>query len=348
MFKRILSVALAIVMVMAMAAVAVSAAEVSNSAGADATSEATGTSGKIYFDASKWNNVTQIYCHIWINGGDQFYGWKSAEEKCTNVSGSLWEYDLSKLDGSSYITGGLKANEDYCLIFHADTGLQGYDTTFGTECIGDRAYLTGKTIENPVDSEKLGYETVWSKNSSKYGPHFAISSIGNFLGTVLCPNESSTKVIGDWLITYSDSQYCDPVEVLADALPKFGVKDVTTVMAYIMTQDLGISSADKMQSQLEDAYKAAYGEEVTIDTTEVEKKKEEIKNNGGSTAGISADEPSESASSTGSSGSTGASSGSNSSGTGSDGQNDTILFVLAAIMLVSAGAFVVTRKRAED
>jgi len=347
MFKRILSVALAILMVMAMAAVAVSAAEVSNPAGADTTDAATGTSGKIYFDASKWNNVTQIYCHIWINGGDQFYGWKSAEEKCKNVSGSLWEYDLSALDGSSYISGGLKAGEDYCLIFHADTGLQGYDTTFGLECIGDRATMTGNQIENPIDSEKKGYETVWSKNSSKYGPHFAISSIGNFLGKVLCPNESSTKVIGDWLINYSDSQYCDPVEVLAKALPKFGVKDVTTVMAYIMTQDLGISNPDKMQKQLEEAYKAAYGEEVTIDTNEVDKKKEEIKNNGGSTAGVSSDEPSENAGTTGS-GSTGVSgSGSNSSGTGSDGQNDTILFVLAAIMLVAAGAFVATRKRTE-
>ena len=341
MFKRILAVALAILMVMSMAAIAVSAAEVSNSAGADSSSEATGTSGIIRFNAAGWNNVTQIYCHIWINGGEEFYGWKNPAEKCTKVNGSLWEYDLSKLDASTELTGGLKSNEDYCVIFHADTGLQTYDATFGTACIGDMLKLTGNQIENPIDSNKKGYEAVWARNSSKYGPHLAISSIGNFLGSKLCPNESGTKVIGDWLIGYSDSQFCDPVEVLTKALPKFGVKDITAVMAYIKTQDMGISDPKKMQSQLEEAYEAAYGTSVKIDEDEVNKKQEQLEQSGGDTSSISDDAPS--------SGSTGAggSSSTNNSGTGADGQNDTILFVLAAIMLLAAGAFVVSRKRTE-
>lgn len=333
--KKFISGLLALLIVTSMAVVSV--------CGADTSSEATGTSGKIYFDASKWNNVTQIYCHIWINGGAKFFGWKLPQEKCTNVSGSLWEYDLSILDESTEIEGGLKADEDYCLIFHADTGVQGYDTTFGLECIGDRAYTTDKQIENPMDSEKKGYETLWSKNSSKYGPHLAISSIGNFLGTVLCPNESGTKVIGDWLIAYSGSQYCDPVEVLSKALPKFGVKDITTVMAYINTKDTGISDPKKMQSQLEEAYEMAYGVKETIDEKELEEKQKQIEENDGNTDGVSEDEPKETVSNL-----VEAKPGTEDlSGTGADGQNNTNLIILAFIMLVATGVFIVCRKKKE-
>lgn len=340
MFKRILAVALAIVMVMAMAAVAVSAAEVENPAGADTSSESTGTSGVIYFNAAGWNNVTQIYCHIWVNGGEEFYGWKNPAEKCTKVNGSVWQYDLSALDASTDLPGGLKSNEDYCIIFHADTGLQTYDSTFGTACIGDRLSMTGKQIENPLDSNKKGYEATWAKNSSKYGPHLAISSVGNFLGSKLCPNETGTKVIGDWLIGFSGTMFCDPVEVLTKALPKFGVKDITAVMAYVTANNDGIYSNDTIQEQLEKAYKAAYGEEVKIDDKEVENKKNQLEQSGGDTNAISDD------ASTGS-GTPGGSTNNNVSGSDPDGQNDTILFVLAAIMLVSAGAFVVSRKRTE-
>lgn len=352
MFKRILAVALAIVMVMSMAVIAASAAEVSNSAGADTSSEATGTSGVLYFDATGWNNVSQIYCHIWVNGGDAFYAWKASAEKCTKVSGSLWSFDLSILDDSTTVSGGLKAGEDYCVIFHADTGLQTYDATLGTACIGDRMKLTGEKIENPVDSEKEGYEAVWSKNSAKFGPHLAISSVGNFLGDVLCPNESGTKVIGDWLVAYSDSQYCDPVEVLAKALKKFNVKDIEAVYAYILTKDLGISNPDTMLDQLEKAYTKAYGQKATIDKTAAEKKSQTIKDNGGDTSSVSQDEAESSSSSSTTSGSTGGSgstttSSQNYSGSANDGQEDTLFFVLAAVMLLAAGAFVVSRKRTE-
>lgn len=343
MLKRILAVALAIVMVMAMAAVAVSAAEVENPAGADTSSESTGTSGTIQFNAAPWKNATQIYCHIWINGGsEEFYGWKNPAEKCTKVSGTTWwEYDLSTLDKSTEISGGLKANEDYCIIFFDESGLQTYDTTFGTACIGDKLTMTGKQIENPIDSNKKGYEATWLKNSSKYGPHLAISSVGNFLGSKLCPNETGTEVIGDWLIGYAGSMNCDPIEVLSKALPKFGVKDVTAVMAYVTANNDGIYENEFIQEQLEKGYKAAYGEEVKIDQKEVENKKNQLEQSGGDTSAISDDNSSSS------SGSGSSSTSNNVSGSNPDGQNDTILFVLAAIMLVSAGAFVISRKRTE-
>ena len=342
MFKKILAVALAVVMVMAMAAVAVSAAEVDNSVGADSSDAAT-SSGVIYFNPTGWNNVNQIYCHIWENGGNDFYGWKDKNEMCTKV-GSMWSYDLSKLNSSSMNPGGMKSGKDYCVIFFADTGVQTYDLTIGLECVGDMAKLNpSKMIENPVDSQKKGYECVWNKNSGKYGPHKAISSVGNILGSKLCPNESGAQVIGDWLMNYTGSLFCDPVEVLTDVLPQFGVKDIEAVYGYILSNEANWSAAavaTTMKKQLEDAFAKAYPSEEpsTIDPTKADDIKDQIDN--GANLGDVTQDPGE--------GSTGVGGGSgDSSNVGKDGQNDTILFVLAGIMLLAAGAFVATRKRTE-
>ena len=163
MLKRILAVAIAVVLVMSMAVVAVSAAdtdsasagaEVSNSAGAEVSNSGTGAGNKIYFDAGKWNNYSLIYCHIWERGGDPFFSWQSKAEGCKKESGTVYSYDLSKLDTSTTISGGLQPGKDYCVIFSANTGVQTFDQTFGTACIGDTARVTGKMIENAVDSDR--------------------------------------------------------------------------------------------------------------------------------------------------------------------------------------------------
>jgi LPXTG-motif cell wall-anchored protein len=346
MVKRILAIALSLVMVFAMAAVAVSAAEVDSSAGADTTNSTSGASGVIYFDCTGWNNVTQIYCHVWQNGGKDFFGWQFAEEKCEKVSGNIWKYDLAKLNDSENISGGLKAGGDYCVIFSSMNGPQTYDSTIGTECIGDRAYITGNMIENPVDSEKKGFECAWKKNSGKYGPHFAITSIGNFVGTSRCPGETGVQIIGDWIVTYSgNTSFCDPVEVVANAFKKLNVKDLDAVYAYAkkkLDEGGSLATPEKIKSQLEAGYKKAYPNATAkVD----EEKAEEIGNklDGGASLDDIVSEPSENGSTGGSNGSTGG----NVSGSGNDGQNDAILFVLAGIMLVSAAAFVVTRKRTE-
>ena len=339
MIKKFTAILLAVFMVMSMLAISVSAAEVEDSeSAADVTSESTGTSGKIYFDASKWNNVSQVYCHLWINGGESFYGWKAAQQKCTNVSGSLWEYDLSILDQSTTVTGGLKADEDYCLIFHADTGVQGYDTTFTTACIGDRAYMTGETIENPMDSNKLGYETVWSKNASTHGPHFAISSIGNFLGEFTCPHESSTKIIGNWLIAYSGSQYCDPVEVLVGAMKRFKIDDASEledIYAYILDNCANsISDPDTMKAQLEEAYNTINPPAEIPENPTTAPTTAATSSGGGNKTDTGVSPTDENGNP-------------DPSGTGADGQNDTIFLVLSGVMLLAVGVLVATRKKRE-
>lgn len=351
MLKKVISMALAVLMIMSIAAVAAYAAdtdsasagaEVSNSAGADTSNSGTGAGNLVYFDyGTKWKNVKQIYCHIWEVGGDSFYGWQLGGEKCSRVSATKWSYDLSELNKSTEISGGLKAGKDYCIIFSADNGLQTFDQTFGTACIGDTAKLTGNMIENAVDSEKEGYESVWTTNSSKYGPHLAISSIGNIIGSVLCPNESGAQVIGDWLYAYYNSQTVDVVATLAKAMPKFGVKDIETVYGYIMSKDdtLGDDVLAVMQEQLEDAYKKAYGTEKKIDKEKAEQKKKAI-DNGGDVGDLSDDTPSG-----GNSGNPGST---NNSGSGADGQETTIFFILGGVMLLAGGTMVFTRKRREE
>jgi uncharacterized membrane protein YgcG len=233
--------------------------------------------------------------------------------------------------------------------------MQTYDTTFGRACIGDTAKVTGNKIENPVDSEKEAFEAVWTTNSSSYGPHLAISSIGNIIGSVLCPNESGAEVIGDWLPTYYISPNVDAEATLVKALPKFGVKDIQTVYAYILSKETGEDEAE-MKKILESAYAKAYpeAEKVVIDEKEAEEDAEAIESGEKKVDDISTDDGGSGDSGSGSGSDNGGSSDSgngsgsgsgNSSGAGADGQETTIFFVLAAIMLAAAGVMFVSRKR---
>jgi LPXTG-motif cell wall-anchored protein len=369
MFKRFISIALAAMMLIAMAAVAVSAAEVNdanvgadsnNSAGADTGSSTSGAGNSFKFDASGWKGYTVVYCHIWERGQDAFFNWQSKKEACRKVSDNIYEYDLDKAGIS------LDAAKDYCIIFSANTGIQTFDTTLGKECIGDTAKLTGNKLENPVDSEKKADEAVWSTNSSKFGPHLAITSIGNIVGSKLCPHEKGTEVIGDWLPTYYTSQFLDPVKALATALPKFGITsadDLDTIYGYIINKNPSLSDGEKkdIYNVLAEGFKKAFpakaSEVKSADeaTKSAEKKAKEIKANGGHVTSDSGSSSGGSSSSTGSGSSSssgaGSSSGSgsyNSSGSGSDGQEDTILFILAGVMLVAAGAMYMSRKKREE
>lgn len=349
--KRIISIALALVMLLSVAVVAVSAAEVNdsnvgadsgNSAGADSSSSSSGSGSTIYFDASGWKNVTQVYCHIWKRGGDSFFNWMTKKEKCTK-EGDLWAYDCSKVS--------LKSNEDYCLCFAADPSkIQTYDTTFSEKCFGDTVKLTGNKIENPVDSEKKADEAVWTKNSGSYGPHLAFTSIGNIVGSKLCPNEKGTEVIGDWVPTYYKSTYIkDKVATLAKAYPRFGIKDandITTIYAYILQKKTGEDEA-AMKKLLEDAFAKAYPSKkgVKIDTKKAKSQAESIKKSGGHVTSSGSTGSSSAGASGSSSGSSYSGGSSNSSGSGSDGEEDTIFFVLFGIMAAAAGVMYVTRRK---
>ena len=215
----------------------------------------------IYFDAKGWKSFNKIYCHIWEIGGNSFFGWQTPFEECTRVKGTTYSYDLSKLTNSMDVPGGMKSGGKYGVIFSANTGVQSYDLTIGTECIGDIACLTGKKIENPVDSNKRGDEVVWTNNSDKYGPHLTLTSIGNVIGSHLAPGETGIQVIGNWTPTFFNSPNVDAVEALANAYPKFGIttiEDINNIYAYILTKDVNKRDLSKIKKTLEDAFYKAY------------------------------------------------------------------------------------------
>ena len=307
-----------------------------------------GSGNYVYFDASGWKNVTMIYCHIWKRGGDAFFGGQSKKESCKKVNGNTWSYDLANLDASTTMNGGLKSGEDYCIIFSAQTGKQTHDATFGKACIGDTLKLTGKQIENAVDSEKKADEAVWSKNSSSYGPHLTFTSIGNIVGSKLCPNENGVEVLGDWLPTYYKSNYIkDKVATVANALPKLKItsaKQIQDVYAYIISKKTG-EDEKEMKSILEKAFAKAYPakkSEAKIDEKAAKDEANKISSNGGH---VSSSSSASSSSSSSSGSSYSGSSSSNSSGSGSDGEEDTILFILLGVMLAAAGVIYVTRRK---
>ena len=352
MIKRIISIALVAFMLMTVAAIAVSAADgsesagadASNSAGADTSSEATGSGNVVKFDPAGWNNVGQIFCHIWEAGKDSFFGWQSGSEKCTK-NGAVWEYDLDKLNDSDYVKGGLQSDKDYCIIFSSDTGMETYGCTFGPDCAGDTLYMTGEKIENTEDSTKSSDEAVF-ENHTNYGPHLACTSIGNVVG-----KNHGIQVIGDWLPKYYISTYIDDVTaVLKKALPQFGITtadDVSAVYGYILAKDTGEDEAE-MKKILEEASGFKIDEEKAKDAEKKIQDGGTAEDLGGGSSGGGNSGSGDSGSGDGSgsgSGDGGSTYGGNGSGSGADGQETTIFAVLAIVMIAAAGVMFVTRRR---
>ena len=209
MFKKILCLALALVCIASMAVIGVSAAD-------DKTT--------IYFEVpSNWNNYSSVYCHIWAYGGDSLAAWQSKKEKCTQVEGNLYSYDISKV-------GALEEGQYYGVIFSLDIGLQTYDTLMTTACLGDTLYADGTEYENPQDSSKKAVAAFWkNQDKSAFGPVMQVTSIGNLIGTCLPPGVTSEGLFSDFLTTW-----------LEDARTYSG-KESDQVIIDDMAKDLGLS-----------------------------------------------------------------------------------------------------------
>lgn len=207
----------------------------------------------LYFNTSEWKTDKEVYCHIWERGADSFYTWQSKKEKCQKVDNAHWTYDITDLDFNS--------EKDYCLIIFTGFGNQSCDITFAPECAGDTLTVVNNKIENPVDPPKAANEALWSKNGGKYGPHLALTSSGNIVGSKLCPNESGIEIIGDWLPTYYlSTNIMDIVSTLAKAYPKFGItkaSQIQDIYVYIHNKKTGEDEA-AMKKMLEDAFAKAY------------------------------------------------------------------------------------------
>jgi hypothetical protein len=208
---------------------------------------AEGEDTNIYFDATSWEGATVIYCHLWAVGEDAFFNWQSKKEACKKVADKdgIFSYDLSKLEGLDFDA------KDYCVIFSANTGSQTYDITLGASCLGDTLKAVDEMIENPMDSEKKAFSATWEKNSANFGPHRAITSIGNIVGTSFCPHETAEEVLGNWLVNYYNSTFMDVEACLANACTEFAITadKYAAIMDYVnakAAEDTDVDAIDAM------------------------------------------------------------------------------------------------------
>lgn len=331
MFKKILSVMLVALMIVSVGAVAVSAADVadvtvaadtsSSEVAAEENLDVAAAANTITFEQpDSWKNVKAMYCHVWMcvdDGSVKWPAWKSKAEKMTDNGDGTWTFDVSKL-GANAIDPNKGAA--YAVIFAADTGMQTYNLVFGSDCIGDTAYVTGNTFENPEDSNKTCTEALW--RSGKYGPEKKILSTGNdIVGTVTPAGATDATLMANWMKTF----YAD--ETKTPNVPSLLTKlNVTGQQVYDELVNITASTEAEDRTKILKGSAALLGVEYK-EPTAGGSSSSGGSNNGGSSNG---------GSSNGGSGSTGAV---------SSGQDSTILFVLGGLMLAAAAVMFVTSKK---
>ncbi|MEE1318460.1 MAG: LPXTG cell wall anchor domain-containing protein [Ruminococcus sp.] len=349
MFKKIASLVLAATMMVGTAAFSASAAEAdaeavsaddSSAVGADSSSEvgaedssAVGAGSEVYFDvkASNWNNVKQVFCHIWrADGTGDWPAWQTKKELCKYDSATgIATYDLSKTGNDIKSSDG----NVYCVIFSANTGMQTYNTIMSGGCIGDTLYCNGEMIENPEDSEKKAAVAVWKKNPN-CGPEKKITSTGNIVGTAYPDGETDTTLLAQYLIQYyNQTAKTDLTQNLLDTL-KVSPYDVLAVVKARLGDDPDgkLPYIEKVLTSCKDPNTGEAVDKEKLDNVQAN-----------SSAGSSG---SSSSSNSGSS----SSSSSSSSGSSSvkSGQETTIFFVFGGLMLAAAGMTFLARKKREE
>ncbi len=360
MFKKVMSLALASTLVLSAGAFAASAAEAEDAVAANDESAVAagdesqvGAGTKIYFDVKSagWKNFSKIYCHVWrADGTGKWPSWQTKKEVCKKESDDLYSYDITKTGNAEEIQNAGSKNL-YCVIFSADTQVQIYNTIMNGNCIGDTVYVTGNKIENPKDSSKTDTEAAW-KNHPECGPQKVITSTSKVVGTALADGTTDVTLLADYLLDYvsddgtADTSKTDKTQDLINQLkisPLAVMSNVNFklegfVKEETMTQDV----ANKKKATIEgilgkctDPTKG--GEKVNQDEiNNAEAKNDAAESSGSSNGGSSSNGSSSNGSSNGSS------SGSNSV---QSGQETTIFFVFAGVMVAAAGVFFLVRRR---
>ena len=166
MYKKLLAFLLAILCIMSCAVVGVSAEDTDSQ------------SNVLYFRMPEsWTHSSRIYCHITIlDTGVAFNSWQSKKEKCTQVEGNLYSYDLSQ--------AGIEIMDECDVIFSSDAGYQTHPIMLRYGELGGTAYCDGTMYENTGNHNKTSYAAFWEgEDPAEYGPVMMISTIGNVIGT---------------------------------------------------------------------------------------------------------------------------------------------------------------------
>lgn len=362
MFKKFAGLFLAAALMCSSAAVTASAAEAEDDAAvaaadqsgevsadgssdvsADASSEVA-AGDVIKFDINKagWNNVKNVYCHVWkADGTGTWPAWQSKKELCKYDSSSgIATYDLSK-------TGNTISKSDgkiYCVIFSANTGMQTYNAIMSGSCIGDTLVCTGNQIENPEDSEKKASEAKW-QNNSDCGPERKITSTGKIVGSAFPEGETDVTMMATYLIAYYDQEA--KTSLTQNLLDTLKISPVD-VMGAVTDKLNATNNADKdkiapaVEKILSGCTDPTTGKKT--DTTKLDN----AKKSGAKASSSSSSSSGSSSSNSGSSSSGSSSSGSSSTGAVKSGVETTIVFVMAGLMVSAAGVMFLARKKKED
>lgn len=174
MRKKIISIVLVAVMLISMACVGV----VSSSAASD-------TLGKIYFQMPQaWIDIAggariNVYAHIWVNGGEEYFTWQEAAEIMTAEGNNLYSFDITRLPAVT--DDGTQPQWNMVIFSFQGRGIDGqqtFDTTLYPECIGKTFTVnTDIFLENPMDSNKKGSPAYCEGTPA--GPKLVLSSLGN-------------------------------------------------------------------------------------------------------------------------------------------------------------------------
>ena len=212
MFKKIASIALAAALVGSTAVIAASAADAEeavaaaedsavaaaddSAVGAEEENDATGASGKIYFEVpSTWKNfkAATFYLYQHGDGGGEIIAWGSKKGKMTDEGNGVWSFDIT---GKGY---SLESGKAYGCIFTGDWGIQTCDLIISADNYGDTAFCDGTKVENNVDSNKQSDHVAWK--SGKNGVPLCITSIGNIVGDSYWPGEDAKTLMTTFLTT---------------------------------------------------------------------------------------------------------------------------------------------------
>lgn len=218
------------------------AADGNVSVGAGTDTEATGTSGLIYLEKPNWAGAT-FSIHIWEakQNGATFFAYGGRKEHFEEKDGKL-VYDLSKLNESTTIKGGLKAGVTYNLMVYTDVGVESCGLMFNTDCVGDTIRVTSneRSFENTEDSAKHSYPIAWTKNAKKYGIPLQITSVGTVQGEFVTKGSSPDDIIKAWDKNYK--QYPNK----ASFSPQSSARDHKTRLAEIKAEFKELVSKGKV------------------------------------------------------------------------------------------------------
>jgi LPXTG-motif cell wall-anchored protein len=358
MFKKLASLVLAATMLVGTTAVVASAAEAeevavaadsSSEVSADSSSEV-GASKVFYFDVKSagWNVGTDVFCHIYsVTGDDEKYtGWQSKAEKCkVDKETGIATYDIQTgikkgATGLNTINGDNK----WAVIFSSKTGAETYAVLLNSNCYGDTAIADPNTmLENNVDSEKSSMKLSWKKNTNLGAP-YCITSTGKVQGSSYAYGESAESVTANFLTEYYGSEYCTD-EAVKNAFNTLGADPNATLsgVAYNVEKKVAAGTitkeaGDKLVKDVTAQVKKIFPDKEIEEDVKPVKPAAPAGNGGSSNSGSNG-----SSNSSNNGGSNGSSNGSVSSG-----QETTVFYVFAGLMLLAAGTMFLARKKREE